>query len=131
MDDDTELAIGSTLYSYDQNRRRYFDDDGQPSQVCNPRSYWMAHAITDETRTAWIVDKGRYKVQKTTLKIYGIRDQSSLYPSLFKTGYKLEREWMEVYHHLIVNAVRQANYETVRQVGALLGIGTEEAGSAV
>jgi hypothetical protein len=112
--------IGETLYTYDTNRRRYYNADGTKRSDPDPAHYWEAHTVTGETRNSWILDNGRYKVDKKTLELRGIREFYALARYAFTETQKDDAMWHKEHRHDIVRRVEHADTATLRKIAALL-----------
>ena len=62
QDEVANLGIGSTLYSFDSNRRTYEKSGGAPVY----EKHFEAEEIVGETKVSWVMKRG-YKVNKKTL----------------------------------------------------------------
>lgn len=110
------LQIGDTLYTYNENRRRY----GEGRTI--DRSYhWEEHTITGENRRSWLLSNG-LKADKETLEIRGVRDLFGLDPCVYTPEQKADREWRDKYALRIRQAVEQADIPMLRKIAALLGV---------
>lgn len=115
------MNIGDKLYTYDTNRRRFVDDEGQPARYANPRSYWQEHTITGETAGMWLLDdKEEYKVNKRTLKVTARFRSMALDALAYTPEQKADREWRDLNYARILDAVRVADVAQLRAIAAIL-----------
>ena len=113
--------IGETLYTYDENRRVYKNDDGTRRMTPNPAHYWRAHIVTGETRTSWILDDGAYKADKKTLELRGIREFYALARYAYTEAQKADALWRAQHEQEIRDRLRDTDTATLRKIAALLG----------
>ena len=108
---DVGLAVGSTIWVFDGNRRIYAKD-GRGGPIY--REHWRPAKITSETSRSWITDWGQ-KVPKK-----GER------PGVCFTEKEVdEKSWVEDNHYKISDAVnRVRDHETLRAIAKLVGYET-------
>lgn len=116
----TTLAIGSAVWIFDGNRRRY--ENG----VSVYSHHWERYEVVEENRVSWFVqsDGGvRYKVDKATNTLR-LRD-------LYGKRAEIATSWQEVeddiyireQRHVIAKAVSNlSDAATLREVAHLLGV---------
>jgi hypothetical protein len=118
MSDD--IAIGTTLYVFDHNRRRYDSD-----QRIIYREHFYAVTIVGETRKSWIAGEGyaEEKISKADLTI-----NRSPYGRLRAyTARAMEEDiWLHENRNRITENVRGSDYGTLRAIDDLIAARLKE-----
>jgi hypothetical protein len=117
------LGVGSTIWVFDENRRRY-PGPVKPGHLwpSGPpiwREHWRTTAIKGETRVSWILENGR-KISKRDLVAGKVRGVLTSEADLDAACYVNEHA------HAISERVRrlaggQKAAEVLRQIAALVG----------
>lgn len=81
------IGIGSTVYIYEGNRRRYTSPDGTKRSTSDPYYHYRPLEIVGETRLSWVAKTGE-KINKRTGEITG--------GGSFGRGYRVLWTWQEV-----------------------------------
>lgn len=113
---DNEIRIGSTLYTYDTNRRVYVGEG--PNRSTDKSKHWKAHVIIGETRTSWILE-GAPKADKKTLALR-LTNSYGMDSHAYTEAQMQDRRWRDLNYRRIVEAVERADATTLRKIAALL-----------
>jgi hypothetical protein len=111
--------IGETVYLFDGNQRVYKNDDGTPSSTPNPRRYWRATEIVNQTRDSWVLKYEGMKVDKKTMRLR-LRDYFALDPRVYTQAQMEDKLWSDMHRGEILRLVQDADVTTLRRVAAAL-----------
>lgn len=121
---DEPIAVGSTLYLLNHNKRVYRDDQERPTRSPNFRRMFEAVKVDGETRVSWVAKTFGYrtvKINKRTLQFDG--DVGIGYSNQAYTPAGMERAcYVQATRHKIAAAVSKHgdNAEVLRLLGEAL-----------
>ena len=111
---DDPITIGTRLWQFDENRRRY-----APGSMGPPiyEEHFTPGVITGEARGTWIVD-GRCRVNKRTLRepMRGGFDGARWFTDAGRDA----NIWAHSRRHQIAEAVRRCDVPTLKKIAAIL-----------
>lgn len=112
------LGIGSTLYSFDLNRRTYDKSGGGPPVY---EKHFEAEEIVSETKISWVMKSGG-KVNKKTLSCptaYG-------FSGYFTESAMRANIWQHEHRYKIERLVGRASFEQLKAIAEIIGYNSGE-----
>jgi hypothetical protein len=112
------LAVGSTLWEFDDNRRKY---DANRRLIF--REHFVPQTIQGETRYSWLVGPARVKVRKADLTY-------TYWSGGRRRMYATEQEvedvcWDKAHRYRVADMVRRVDAATLRRVAEVMGYSPE------
>jgi hypothetical protein len=115
------LKVGDTIYRLDYNRRRYQRDaNGRAHGAPIYSEHFDPRVIEGETPRSWLVEGGRTKVAKATVRESAARTGFG-YQWFTADGMAAAIWRHENFHHLMRHAERNATFEQLQQIATLVG----------
>lgn len=105
------------VWIYNENNRRYHDENGVKHSTPIVRYYWGRHEIVSETSRSWVTSDG-YKIPKNP-EVRSKDFWASRYV-VFSEEEVLERVYVQENSNKLAEAVRKLGYADLKAVEAIV-----------